>query len=131
MYVMFSEKRTLLAGIVQEYEEKRYCDKSKTTKSHQIRCVGGIRFEICENSPNVTGSTCAWLVEEDDVANKLAQQRMDFYVLRFFIFFPVALIVLLLSFHPKAKEHLAEDRCFGFKLRYRCFSTCTLVLQLL
>merc|ERR1711871_486629 len=100
----------------QEYGQEEYCKKSygyDLNPSNPL-CRWNPDLKICENSPNVTGNTCVWLVQ-DDVANKLARQRIEFFVLRFYIYLPIAVIVLLLTFHPKAKEHLAEDRCFGFK----------------
>ena len=79
---------------------------------------------------NVTDNECMWIVQED-ASEKLQKQLDIFIIVRFGIFVPIGSIFLGLTFHPKAKEHLADHRCLRCQsivpLLYDIFAACAFI----
>ncbi len=93
-------------------------------------CQWDSNNKICRNTMNVTDNECMWIVQED-ASEKLQKQLDIFIIVRFGIFVPIGLIFLGLTFHPKAKEHLADHRCLRCQsivpLLYYIFAGCALI----
>eukprot|EP00943_MAST-04B_sp_MAST-4B-sp1_P008858 g8858.t1 len=117
--------------------EELYCIKSYGYDQNPPSplCQWDSADGICRNTINVTDHACMWLVTEG-AAQNLETQLNQFIILRFAIGLPVGIFFLAFTFHSKAKEHLADEKCMRFQIVvpfifYMCFGIALVLVSTL